>query len=218
MNKYQIRVKDYLKSEGAEVQLNSMSLSQQIHGQLSFTISDEDDSDYIGPAEIENINQPGTETIQRTLFYCNPIVPLCWYSLCDSWKGTLDFEFNVDQIQRGDDVCDRFNKTEYVKNHLIYDKHQFVKLPNNHQIIKGEVISVTQHNSNLRQIYYVSDIVWCLPDILVNSPSSVASATIDYKEFAPHATFVMKIINELPSHLSNQYGSITETSSFCPIT
>ena len=182
-----------------------MSLSHQIHGQLSGTISNEDDSDYIGVEELENLNKAGTQVKSRTVYILNPVIPLCWYSLCRSWRIMLDFDFNVQQPQLVTDVCDRFNKTEYVKKHLIYDNHHFVQIPDNIRIYKGDIIEVSPSRLIPSEIYYVHDIVWFLPDILVNS-SSHTSRRIDHAEFAPHATLVMKLIKPLPSsaiHLCN---------------
>lgn len=121
--------------------MNSVSNTFQIEKEYKKIVTDpkkqssipqvfQADGEILPADEVEYINVP--------FHMLSPVVNLIWKSLMNNEFDNFDFAFEHDQLGK-DHIVERFNETEYVRNHLIYRDEEFIILHNDVRIVVGDV-------------------------------------------------------------------------------
>ena len=94
----------------------------------------------------------------------SPMVTLTWLYMLSKWRNLLDFDFDRPVNFDGDTPIERFNDTNYLQKHQIWDWHSFALLKDNVLIHNGLII---RHGGD--ELLFVIDVEYHIPYALQNA-------------------------------------------------
>ena len=141
-------------------------------------------SSVVPPTGVVQSCSQKSSTVRVPVSIISPVTNIIWMYLCENWRINLDFNFSRPNNWSGDSRCTKFNHTEYVQKHFLYDWHDYAVLPNGSWLHQGVVVDIGDHPEP-RSFYYIDRITYDLPGTVVNATraSDFPSAGNPNKQF-----------------------------------
>ena len=99
----------------------------------------------------------------------SPLIVLSWFFMLPGWRSLLDFDFKRKDDWNDDCPVTRFNDSEYVHKHHIWDWHAFAMLRDNVLLHEGIFV---QHGDD--EVLYITDVQYHIPDKILNARNRLA--------------------------------------------
>lgn len=94
----------------------------------------------------------------------SPITQITWLWMCPNWRNKLDFVFQRPPNWNDSMKVYKFNHTNYVKYHNMWDWGDWARLQNQCMIFPGMIVD--PHDKDMDILYYITNVMYAIPQKL----------------------------------------------------